>query len=99
MKQFELKLGNVKFLTDSARREYIKKVRRSPMNMRNDYDQWPLQKLISDEDMLPLYDGQRYEDCEVAEKNRPVLAPCTAKMAINRYAGGSSPSAMMMEEM
>lgn len=73
MKQFELEFGEVKFLTDSARLEWVRKVRRTPMFTRNNTDDWPLPKLISDEDMVPLYGGERYEDCVVAETNRPII--------------------------
>jgi|14BtaG_2_1085337.scaffolds.fasta_scaffold211195_2 hypothetical protein len=73
MTQLSLELGRVTFLTDSARREWINRVRKKPMFKRNKNDVWPLPKLISDNDMKTLYAGQKYEDCQVKEKNKPIV--------------------------
>ena len=81
MSQLEFDLGRVRFMTDTSRLDWIRSVRRIPMCMRNDYDEWPLPKLISDEDMETLYQGQRYEDVVVKETNTPIAAPSTASRA------------------
>jgi len=98
MTQLELGLGGVRFLTMSSRVEWIKKVRREPVSRTNGYDIWPLPKLMKDEDMVCLYDGQRYEDVEVAEKNIPIIVPSAAQLkAGTATVYGAGPSAMMME--
>lgn len=82
------------------RRRFIQRVRK-PVKKYGERvsETWPIEKRISDAHMAFLYGSDRYEDCDVLEKNEPFPVPSAEQMrrSIDSCRFGGNAALMTME--